>query len=70
MRLQNRHRSGLFCSPGVVCQTNFSVGPCADGGAGEGELDEFYQKCVMAGPLPIVGSDKPSDHALLETRYL
>ena len=33
-------------------------------------LDEFYQKYLAAGPLPIVSSTNTSDYALLETHYL
>jgi len=33
-------------------------------------LSEFYQKYTHAGPLPILGSDKVSDYALLEAAWL
>ena len=33
-------------------------------------LDPFYQKCTMVGQLPIVGSAKVSDFALLEAAYI
>jgi len=33
-------------------------------------LSEFYQKYTQAGPLPILGSDKVSDYALLEAAWL
>ena len=34
------------------------------------ELDRFYQKYVMAGALPVVGSDAVSDQALLEAHWI
>jgi hypothetical protein len=33
-------------------------------------LSEFYQKYTQAGPLPILGSNKVSDYALLEAAWL
>ena len=60
----------VLATPVLLARTNASVGPVPPEVREKWKLDEFYQKCVMAGPLPIVGSDKPSDFALLETRYL
>ena len=54
----------------IFAQTNSGVGPVPGELREKWKLDDFYQKCVMAGPLPIVGSTNPSDFALLETRYL
>jgi hypothetical protein len=34
------------------------------------KFDPFYAKCVVTGGLPVVGSEKVSDHALLEAAYL
>jgi len=62
--------AGFFAAQVLLAQTNASVGPVPAEVREKWKLDEFYQKCVMAGPLPIVGSDKPSDYALLETRYI
>ena len=59
-----------FVSPVLLAQTNANIGPVPAELREKWKLDEFYQKCVMAGPLPIVGSTNPSDFALLETRYL
>ena len=33
-------------------------------------LSDFYQKCIVAGGLPLLGSHRVSDHALLEAAYL
>jgi len=46
------------------------VGPVPDEVRQEWKLDEFYQKYISAGPLPIVSSTNASDYALLETCYL
>jgi cyclophilin family peptidyl-prolyl cis-trans isomerase len=53
----------------VSAQTN-RVGPVPAEVRETWKLDEFYQKCVLAGPLPIVSSTNTSDYALLETRYI
>jgi cyclophilin family peptidyl-prolyl cis-trans isomerase len=34
------------------------------------KLDPFYQKCVLVGSLPVVGSIKPSDYALKEAAHI
>jgi cyclophilin family peptidyl-prolyl cis-trans isomerase len=62
----------LLClaAQGLGAQADSGVGPVPPEVREQWKLDAFYQKCVMAGPLPIVGSDQPSDFALLETRYL
>jgi cyclophilin family peptidyl-prolyl cis-trans isomerase len=51
-------------------QTNGTVGPVPAAMREQWRLDDFYQKCIMAGPLPIVSSTNTTDFALLETRYL
>ena len=58
------------CSAPLFAQTNASVGPVPAAVREEWKLDDFYQKYIAVGPLPIVSSTNTSDQALLETRYL
>jgi hypothetical protein len=57
----------------VGCATTtetVAVGSVPDSIRSEFKLDPFYQKLVMAGPLPVVSSGKVNDYALLEARWL
>jgi hypothetical protein len=57
----------------VGCATTtetVAVGPVPDSIRSEFKLDQFYQKLIMAGPLPVVSSGKVNDYALLEARWL
>jgi len=51
-------------------ETSSVVGPVPATVRQEWRLDDFYQKYLAAGPLPIVSSTNTSDFALLETQYL
>jgi hypothetical protein len=46
------------------------LGPPPEALVKEWKLSPFYKKHLDAGGLPIVSSDKPSDFALFEARYL
>jgi len=59
----------IFAGQALLAQTN-AVGPVPREVRVQWKLDEFYQKYVAAGPLPIISSTNTSDFALLETRYL
>jgi hypothetical protein len=50
--------------------TTASVGPVPESIRSQFKLDPFYQKLVMAGPLPVVASTNVNDFALLEARWL
>jgi cyclophilin family peptidyl-prolyl cis-trans isomerase len=52
------------------CREIRSVGPVTDQLRGEFGLAEFYQKSVMVGSLPIVGSAGVSDEALAEAAWI
>jgi cyclophilin family peptidyl-prolyl cis-trans isomerase len=52
------------------CHENRSVGPVTEQVRAEFELAEFYQKNVMVGSLPVVGSADVSDEALLEAAWI
>lgn len=60
----------LLATQLVGAQTNVAVGPVPAEVREQWKLDDFYQKYVPAGLLPIVSSTNASDYALLETRYL
>jgi cyclophilin family peptidyl-prolyl cis-trans isomerase len=47
-----------------------TVRPIPDDLRASAKLDPSYQKYTMVGQMPIVGSDKPSDFALLEAAYI
>jgi hypothetical protein len=66
--------SGLMAVLVSACTTSVrqeaKVGPVPESIRREFSLDPFYQKLVMAGPLPVVASTKVNDFALLEARWL
>lgn len=62
--------AGLLVSVlGGICQAQ-SVGPVPDEVRATWRLDAFYQKYISVGGLPVVGSAKVSDFALLEAAYV
>jgi cyclophilin family peptidyl-prolyl cis-trans isomerase len=54
----------------VLAQTHSGVGPVPSEVRQKLELDDFYQKYLPAGPLPIVSSTNTTDYALLEAQYI
>jgi len=61
----------MLAGVGIIsAQTNAGVGLVPLEVREKWKLDDFYQKYVPAGPLPITSSSNTSDFALLETRYL
>ena len=59
----------LACGPGGHGGHD-GVRPISDDLRTQFELDPFYEKYVMAGALPVVGSEKVSDEALLEASWV
>ncbi|MFK7766830.1 MAG: peptidylprolyl isomerase [Mariniblastus sp.] len=57
-------------SASTIAQSNSSVGPVPDSVRKEFSLDPFYKKHIDAHGMPIVGSDKVSDAAMLETHWI
>ena len=55
---------------GSVGHADPEVGPVTDGLRGDFDLAPFYQKSVMVGFFPIVGSAEVSDGALLEAAWI
>ncbi|HZZ73597.1 MAG TPA: hypothetical protein VFE24_15195 [Pirellulales bacterium] len=49
---------------------DLAVGPLPDSLRTQWHLSKFYTKGIVAGGLPIISSDKPSDYALKEARFL
>jgi cyclophilin family peptidyl-prolyl cis-trans isomerase len=47
-----------------------SVGPVPESLRAKLELDPFYHKQVAVGELPVLGSEKVTDHALLEAAWI
>jgi cyclophilin family peptidyl-prolyl cis-trans isomerase len=54
----------------VASSHEFGVGPVTDELRAEFDLAEFYQKNLMVGSLPVVGSANVSDEALLEAAWI
>lgn len=48
----------------------YSVGPVSQEIRDKFHLDPFYQKCLMLGELPIVGSSNVSDYAIKEAAWI
>jgi cyclophilin family peptidyl-prolyl cis-trans isomerase len=57
-------------SPAVLPADADEVRPISPELRRSAKLDPFYQKCTMVNQLPIVGSEKVSDFALLEAAYI
>jgi cyclophilin family peptidyl-prolyl cis-trans isomerase len=56
--------------PAGLSANTETVGPIPSELRRSAKLDPFYQKCMMVDQLPIVGSEKVSDAALLEAAYI
>ena len=64
--------SGVCFVDYATAQTdsNSRVNPPPSAVRDDFDLDPFYTKCLMVGGMPIIGSDRVNDAAILEAAYL